>query len=54
MAVGEILAELKKFWNGKEMNTPLEIVIGTGTRPGFSFPWVPRRKRLPGAGAARA
>jgi SAM-dependent methyltransferase len=33
VAVAEILAALKKFWNGKEMNMPLEIVIGTGTRP---------------------
>jgi SAM-dependent methyltransferase len=33
MAVAEILAALKKFWNGKEMNMPLEIVIGAGTRP---------------------
>jgi SAM-dependent methyltransferase len=32
-AVAEILAALKKFWNGREMNMPLEIVIGTGTRP---------------------
>jgi SAM-dependent methyltransferase len=32
-AVAEILAALKKFWNGKEMNMPLEIVIGTATRP---------------------
>ena len=30
-AVAEILAALKKFWNGKELNMPLEIVIGTGT-----------------------
>jgi SAM-dependent methyltransferase len=29
----EILAALKKFWNGKELNMPLEIVIGTGIRP---------------------
>jgi len=29
----EILAVLKKFWNGKELNMPLEIVIGTGIRP---------------------
>src|SRR6202158_695020 len=29
----EIFAALKKFWNGKELNMPLEIVIGTGTRP---------------------
>jgi len=33
VALGEILAELKKFWNGKEMNMPLEIVMGTGARP---------------------
>jgi SAM-dependent methyltransferase len=32
-AVAEILAALKKFWDGKELNMPLEIVIGTGTRP---------------------
>ena len=32
-AVAEILAALGKLWNGKEMNMPLEIVIGTGTRP---------------------
>jgi ubiquinone/menaquinone biosynthesis C-methylase UbiE len=32
-AVAEILAGLKKFWNGKEMVMPLEIVIGTGVRP---------------------
>ena len=32
-AKAEILAELKKFWNGKELNMPLEIVIGTGIRP---------------------
>lgn len=31
-AVAEILAALKKFWNGKELNMPLEIVIGSGTR----------------------
>jgi SAM-dependent methyltransferase len=29
----EILDALKKFWTGKELNMPLEIVIGTGTRP---------------------
>jgi SAM-dependent methyltransferase len=29
----EILTALKKFWNGKELNMPLEIVIGTGIRP---------------------
>jgi hypothetical protein len=32
-AIAEILAALKKFWNGKEMVMPLEIVIGTGVRP---------------------
>jgi SAM-dependent methyltransferase len=32
-AVVEILAALKKFWNGRELNMPLEIVIGTGMRP---------------------
>lgn len=32
-AVTEILAALKKFWNGKEVDIPLEIVIGTGIRP---------------------
>ena len=32
-ARAEILAALKKFWNGKELNIPLEIVIGAGTRP---------------------
>jgi SAM-dependent methyltransferase len=32
-AKSEILTALKKFWNGKELNMPLEIVIGTGTRP---------------------
>jgi SAM-dependent methyltransferase len=32
-AKSEILAALKKFWSGKELNMPLEIVIGTGTRP---------------------
>jgi SAM-dependent methyltransferase len=29
----EIFAALKEFWNGKELNMPLEIVIGSGTRP---------------------
>jgi hypothetical protein len=29
----ESLAVLKKFWTGKELNMPLEIVIGSGTRP---------------------
>ncbi len=32
VAVAEILAALRKFWNGKELNMPLEIVIGTGMR----------------------
>ncbi len=32
-AQSEIFAALRKFWNGKELNMPLEIVIGTGTRP---------------------
>src|SRR5216684_4126070 len=32
-AIAEILAALKKFWNGKELNMPLEIVIGAGNRP---------------------
>ena len=32
-AKSEILAALKKFWTGKELNMPLEIVIGTATRP---------------------
>ena len=32
-AIAEILAALKKFWNGKEMVMPLEIVIGMGVRP---------------------
>ena len=31
-AKSEILTTLKKFWTGKELNMPLEIVIGTGTR----------------------
>jgi SAM-dependent methyltransferase len=31
-AKSEILAALKKFWTGKELNMPLEIVIGTGVR----------------------
>ena len=29
----EILAALKKFWNGKEMSMPLEIIVASGTRP---------------------
>ncbi|SRR5258708_7976021 len=32
-AKSETFAALKKFWNGKELNMPLEIVIGAGTRP---------------------
>ena len=32
-AKSEILAGLKKFWTGKELHMPLEIVIGTGIRP---------------------
>jgi SAM-dependent methyltransferase len=32
-ARSEIFAALKKFWDGKELNMPLEIVIGSGTRP---------------------
>jgi ubiquinone/menaquinone biosynthesis C-methylase UbiE len=32
-AVTEILASLRRFWNGKQLNMPLEIVIGSGTRP---------------------
>jgi SAM-dependent methyltransferase len=32
-AQAEIFAALKKFWNGKELDMPLEIVIGTGARP---------------------
>jgi ubiquinone/menaquinone biosynthesis C-methylase UbiE len=31
-AVEEILAALGKYSNGKELNMPLEIVVGTGTR----------------------
>jgi len=31
-AVEEILGALRKYWDGKELNMPLEIVIGTGTR----------------------
>lgn len=30
--VAEILAALRKFWNGNELNIPLEIVVGTGVR----------------------
>ena len=32
-AKAEIFAALKKFWTGTGLNMPLEIVIGTGTRP---------------------
>src|SRR5467141_66229 len=32
-AKSEIYTALKKFWTGKELNMPLEIVIGTGMRP---------------------
>ena len=32
-ARAESLIALKKFWNGKELNMPLEIVIGSATRP---------------------
>jgi SAM-dependent methyltransferase len=32
-AKAESLAALNKFWSSKELNIPLEIVIGTGTRP---------------------
>jgi SAM-dependent methyltransferase len=31
-AKAESFAALNKFWTGKELNMPLEIVIGTGTR----------------------
>ena len=31
-AVEEVLAGLRKYWDGKELNMPLEIVVGTGTR----------------------
>jgi SAM-dependent methyltransferase len=31
-AKAEIMVALKKFWDGRELNMPLEIVIGTGTR----------------------
>ncbi len=33
LAKTEILTGLQKLCNGKELNMPLEIVIGTGTRP---------------------
>jgi SAM-dependent methyltransferase len=32
-AKSEVLAGLRRFWTGTELNMPLEIVIGTGTRP---------------------
>jgi ubiquinone/menaquinone biosynthesis C-methylase UbiE len=31
-AVEEILAALRKYWDGKELNMPIEIVVGTGRR----------------------
>jgi SAM-dependent methyltransferase len=31
-AIAEILAALRKFWNGRELNMPLEIVIATAMR----------------------
>ena len=31
-AKAESYAALKKFWNGKELNMPLEIVVGSGSR----------------------
>ncbi|MGH9714813.1 MAG: class I SAM-dependent methyltransferase [Candidatus Acidiferrales bacterium] len=31
-AFEEVLANLRKYWNGKELNMPLEIVVGSGTR----------------------
>ncbi len=31
-ATAEILTALKRFWNGRELNMPLEIVIASGTR----------------------
>ena len=33
LARAESIAALKRFWTGKELNMPLEIVIGTGNRP---------------------
>ncbi len=33
VAVTEVLATLKKFSNGHALNTPLEIVIGSGMHP---------------------
>jgi SAM-dependent methyltransferase len=32
-AKAEVIVALGKFWDGKELNIPLEIVIGSGTRP---------------------
>ena len=32
VATAEILTALKRFWNGRELNMPLEIVIASGTR----------------------
>src|SRR5712691_8136726 len=31
-AIAEILTALKRFWNGRELNMPLEIVIASGAR----------------------
>jgi SAM-dependent methyltransferase len=31
-ATAEILTALKRFWNGRELNMPLEIVIASGAR----------------------
>lgn len=31
-AFEESIAALRKYWNGKELNLPLEIVVGSGTR----------------------
>jgi SAM-dependent methyltransferase len=32
-AKAESLTSVKRFWDGKGLNMPLEIVIGSGTRP---------------------
>jgi hypothetical protein len=31
-AIAESVAALKKFWDGKEVNIPMEIVIGSAAR----------------------
>jgi ubiquinone/menaquinone biosynthesis C-methylase UbiE len=31
--IADSVAALKKFWDGKELNIPLEIVVGSGARP---------------------